>query len=59
MVYADAQNLGIESCEAVKLGLVGRYLIGSDGGPGKRKKCQHHIFALIAAEAYFGIQMTL
>ena len=58
MVYADTQNLGIESCEAVKLGLVGRYLIGSDGGPGKWKKRQHHIFSLKPAEPHLGVEVT-
>ncbi len=46
MVDADAQDLGIESCEAVKLGFVGRYLVGSDRGPGKGEKRQYHVFAL-------------
>jgi len=59
MIYADAQNLGIESCEAIELGFVRRYLIGSNRRPGKRKKCQHNIFILIAAQTYLGIQMAL
>jgi hypothetical protein len=58
MINADAQDLGIESCEAFKLGFVGRYLIGSDGSPGKGKKCQNNIFAFAAAETNLGIQMT-
>jgi hypothetical protein len=43
MVDADAQDLDIESCEAVELCLVGRYLIGSDRGPGQGEKSEHHI----------------
>lgn len=59
MVDADAQDLGIESCEAVKLGFVGRYLVGSDGRPGKREKCQHHIFSLKPAEPNLSVKMAL
>ena len=50
MVDADAQNLGIESFEALELCFIGRYLGGSDRGPGKGEKCQYHIFALIVAQ---------
>jgi hypothetical protein len=59
MVDADAQGLGIEPCEAVKLGFVGRNLVGSDWRPGKREKRQHNIFSLKGAETYLGIQMAL
>jgi hypothetical protein len=58
MVDADAQDLGIESCEAVKLGFVGRYLVGSDRRPGKGKKRQHHIFSLKPAEPHLGVEVT-
>jgi len=58
MVDADAQDLGIESCEADKLCFVGRYLVGSDGRPGKGKKRQHHIFASKPAEPHFGVEVT-
>ena len=58
VVDADAQNPGIKSCEAVKLGFVGRYLVGSDGRPGKRKKRQHHVFALQPAEPHLGVEVT-
>jgi hypothetical protein len=58
MVDADAQDLGIESLEAVKLGFVGRYLIGSDGRPGKREKRQHHGFTLKLAEPHLGVEVT-
>jgi hypothetical protein len=59
MVDADAQDLGIESCEAFKLGFVGRYLVGSDGRPRKGEKCQHHIFAPKPAEPHLGVKMAL
>jgi hypothetical protein len=59
MVDADAQDLGIEPCEAVKLGFVGRYLVGSDGRPGKREKRQYHVFALKPAELHLGTNMAL
>ncbi len=59
MVDADAQDLGIESREAVKLGFVGRYLVGSDGGPGKGEKRQYHVFALKPAEPHLSVKMAL
>jgi hypothetical protein len=58
VVDADAQDLGIESCETVKLGFVGRYLVGSDGSPGKREKRQYHVLALKPAEPDLGVEMT-
>jgi hypothetical protein len=58
MIDADAQDLGIESCEAVKLGFVGRYLVGSDGCPGKREKRQYHVFASQPAEPHLGVEVT-
>lgn len=58
MVDADAQDLGIESCEAFKLGFVGRYLVGSNGGPGKGEKRQYHVFALKLAEPHLGVEVT-
>jgi hypothetical protein len=58
MVDADAQNLGIKPCEAVKLCFVGRYLVGSDGSPRKREKRQYHVFTLKPAEPHLGVEMT-
>jgi hypothetical protein len=58
MVDADAQDLGIESCEAFKLGFVGRYLVGSDGSPRKGEKRQYHIFSLKPAEPHLGVEVT-
>jgi hypothetical protein len=45
MVNANAQNLGVQSRETGRIGLVRRDLARSDGCPGHGEEDQHHVLS--------------
>ena len=52
MIYAYAQDLGIQSREFAGVGFIRRDLARSDGRPGKREKHQDDVFTQVITELY-------
>lgn len=57
MVYADAQDLGVQSRKTGCISLVGRDLACSDGRPGHGEEDQDHILAPIIAQRYIPVKV--